>query len=227
MNTSRRQFVLGGILIFPWMLSGCLTNALMADHEYDEYVSGLLVSQDKKSIVVISDKYHYIFITPPHLLESLDSPIHPKLSAGFYKFHVDPSNNISGAFDLFLEADKLTDTETSIAQSLGFNKLGNHWGSRNHLVLEGKLSGIRYDGSKFTTLSTHYRLNHEYLIHVVAEQSRLEHTAKLTLTPVTVATDGVLILGSMVLFPILLPELMRNPCTPNSAIAPCTKINGF
>lgn len=194
MDSSRRTLLTSASLAAAGMLNGCVTHKLFANHAYNERVSSILVSADGKKLVVISPKYHYIFDLPSQLWNSLQPGIHPHLAAEFNQFHIDKSGRARGSLRLRMKADAPTDAQQQ-AQSLGYLKQKNgQW------IADIKLTGIRCASNGIEAKQQSQRLNQEYQIHVDAEQSYAETAVKSLATPITLTTDGVLVIVGVPLF---------------------------
>lgn len=203
---NRRLFLCASALPLV-SLSGCATKALyskISKEEYKNYkepVSQILVSSDGKKIVVLGETYHYVFDTPPRLIEVLDSPLHPKLSAVMQQFDVTPNADIKGSF--FLMTPKDADTEDlQLAQSYGFEQRA---GERASLRFE--LHGKRYNAKGFVMPAAGQvkQFNQPYSVSVREELPIGGKAALALLTPVTIAADGAIVLLGVGATIVLLP----------------------
>lgn len=201
---NRRLFLCASAL--PMLgLGGCATEALYSKiskteyRNYEEPVSQILVSSDGKNIVVLGATYHYIFDTPPKLIEVLDSPLHPKLSAAMHQFDVKPNGDIKGSFYLLMPNDA-TDDDMHFAQSLGFESR-----KREAASLPFGLVGKRYSAKGFTMPAAGQvkQFNRPYNVSIREELPIGGKAALALLTPVTVAADGVVVLLGIALVPFL------------------------
>lgn len=200
---NRRKFLAASAL--PLLgLSGCATEALygkIAEKEYKNYkepVSQILVSSDGKKIVVLGEAYHYIFDTPPKLIEILDSPLHPKLSAVMRQFNVTPDASIKGSFMLVMPKDA-SEQHQQLAQSYGFMARKGERAS-----LSFSLTGKRYSAKGFTAPTGQAKqFNQPYSVDVEEELPIGGKAALALLTPVTVAADGALVVLGIALLPLL------------------------
>ncbi len=201
-NAQRTLALIGATLTLSIALSGCVTSWLYEDHvEYEENISSVLISQDKKKIVVIGRKYHYIFDAPTTLVNTLESPIHNKVQAYFSgDFIVDASDHINGLLELRLD-EKATDSERSIARSIGI-KNSNYFRA---LSWSSELAGTRYSAQEFTGDTSFYKLNRPYSVRIKGERSAILKAMRVPLTPITVGADGVLILAGVILAPVAIP----------------------
>ncbi|EHP41852.1 hypothetical protein OR16_18716 [Cupriavidus basilensis OR16] len=200
----RRSFLAAGTLA-TLALGGCATAALYDEIEkkeygdYKEIISEILISQDGKSIVILGDKYHYIFDANADLLKAISSDIHPRLKARFRRFEVNREGNIAGNLDLMLDG-AATEDERKQAGELGFKAA-----SRNEnpsLSRAYRLAGKRYSAAKFAMPGQAKQLNQAYAIDVREEKPIGAKAALAVFTPVTVAADGVMYLLSIPLLPL-------------------------
>lgn len=198
---TRRGFLSAGLTLSVLSTSGCVTQELWEDHPhwYSETVQSVLLSADGKTLVFISPKYHYIFEAPPELVGTLRAhDFHAKVKGQIGIFRVDRHGKITGTYTL--RYDGIDPEMIAQAQALGYQRENNSW------KFQGKLTGLRYtsngvkaaEGNNSTQLTTTYRID----IH--EEESSLAMAGKVLATPVTVAADGVLIIGGIALAPIAL-----------------------
>jgi len=67
------------------------------------------------------------------------------------------------------------------------------------------MQGVRYRSGGLQIPADATRLNNTYDIHVIQSTSKAANTAKILLSPITLAADGVLIIGFVALTPIIYP----------------------
>lgn len=205
-NKERRLFLLSGGLGVAAILSGC-TARLYANTQYTETISSILISQDNKKIVVIGMSYHYVFDAPDVLIRTLTSSFHKSVKGDLSGFTIDSSNAITGDYLLKIEKEA-SEQEKLEAIAVGFVKSGED------LIFNGKLNGFRYSAGGIIggmrESKDSLRLNKIYTVKIFTKQSTGEKVEKLLLTPVTVAADGVLLIGMIPLIAAfgLIPILM-------------------
>jgi hypothetical protein len=197
------------VLVAAMLGTGC-TISMFSNYSYNENISSILISQDKKKIVVISEKFHYIFDAPPTLINTLESPIHSKITASFDSFKVTKDNAITGTIQLH-PTGETSDAERAIAKELGFYFYNKNYKQGNFNWM-GYIKGTRYSAKEFTMpTTTYYKLSKPYVVRIEAERTTIEKWLRAPLTPITVALDGAIALGAIVLAPILIfPELHRH-----------------
>lgn len=186
-------------------LSACITSRMHEDKAYFENLRGVLISADKKTLVVVGDQHHYIFDAPAALVAALDPALHPSIeAASFQSFSVDANNKISGNLALRTRRDA-TPAQRDLAAAAGFQV------KEGQMLLELRMRGERFAVRSGDPLPFQ-KLNREYRVQVIEETGAAKKVLKAAATPVTVAADGALILGAIVLSPILLPLVLSKIC---------------
>jgi hypothetical protein len=193
----RQEFLKGALSSLTLLsVSGCFTPMLYEPRTYDETALSFLVTEDGSRLVVLGEKYHYIFDDiSPSLKEILLGPLHLRtvVVAVLANFYVKSDNVVTGDYVLSL-SDQASDEQRKIAMSAGFVS--------PDLTLSGHLKGVRYSAKGFPFPAAQTQgFAHRYDASVREERSK---TAKVLLTPVTVAADGVLILGGLFLLFLIL-----------------------
>jgi len=164
---------------------------------YDETALAFLVAEDGSRVVVLGQKYHYIFDEmSPSLKQILLSPLELRTVVVAYlaNFSVSSDNVVTGDYSLYLSSEA-SDEQRKSAIDAGF--------TAPDVTLSGQLKGVRYsaEGFKLPSTAQPREFAHRYGASVRAERSK---AAKVLLTPVTVAADGALILGGLFLLFLLL-----------------------
>lgn len=142
-------------------VSSCATQyKVPVETTYKEVVSSVLMSADEKTLVVMTDHFHYIFDIPAPLVQALKGTFHPYVKATFSTFRVDARGKMSGAISLLILSAPNDALETAI--SAGFTRISN-----------GAVLTIPLHGERFTSVNilptAQYRLNTTYEIDVVIE----------------------------------------------------------
>ena len=184
-------------------LGGCAeSSSLKATIKpYTETVKALLISRDGKHIVFIGRSYHYVLDAPAQLVASLASPLHQSMDGEISQLHVDAENGISGRYQLSLPGT-LDEQQAQAARELGFSAAttaGGPW------RLEGELKGQRFLQGAFREGRQLEPLNKSYTVEISVDQSRGSAMADSLATPLTVGSDGILLVYFAVLAPILIP----------------------
>ncbi len=193
----RKEFVKGALSsLIVFSVTGCVTRKLYEPSTYDETALSFLVTEDGSRLVVLGEKYHYIFDDiSPSLKGILLSPLNLRtvVVAVLANFYVNSDNVVTGDYFLSL-SDHASDEQRESAVGAGF--------VTPDLTLRGHLKGVRYNADGFPVSAAQTQgFAHRYGASVRVERSR---TAKVLLTPVTVAADGALILGGLFLLFLIL-----------------------
>lgn len=200
----RRTFLALPAVAASGILAGCAdfgpaTKAWMKDSEYDETLSTFLITADGKQLVVLGQKYHYIFEMPPGLATVLTAPYRPKIHTAFNDFETH-GDAITGRYTMRLDyPDAPTGSDVrERALADGFKK------DHGYLTSEGTISGKRYLPNDVTPSSVPQAFNRPYHVTVTDKLTAVGHGAKLALSPIAMAADGALGLLGLALFPIAL-----------------------
>lgn len=179
-------------------LQGCLTKKLYETHdtEYEETARSFLVTEDGSKLVVLGKSYHYIFhdITPS-LKQILTGPLRRAVAAYLSNFYVRRDNVVTGDFTVSL-GPEASEEERRRAVEAGF--------VTPELTLSGHLEGIRYSAADFPPIAKTQEFTRPYVVSIREQESGSRLAGKILLTPITVAADGVLILGGLALILIVL-----------------------
>ncbi|KWC82038.1 hypothetical protein WL57_23055 [Burkholderia cepacia] len=192
----RRALLTAGVIVVAAGLTGC-TAMLFEDGRYEETVDRFLVSEDGKKFVVLGEKYHYIFDMPEHLGAVLASPYRKSINASLYGF-VAQGSKISGKFRLQLRRADMTDEGWDRALEDGFAKRES-----SDLEMKGELAGSRYLADGFAQGKTWSSFAHSYKIDVTDRITTAGKAVRVLATPVTLAADGVMMIGAVVLSPVI------------------------
>jgi len=197
-----RRKMMGLAASLPLMgMSGCITTRLHEDRTYTEKLQGVLVSADKRTLVVVGEQYHYLFTATSQVAAALDPQLQPAIeTASFQGFRVSADNRIQGRLVLQTRRDASA-AQLQIARQAGFEDRGGR------MVTEALMHGERYAARNGMPLPLQ-KLNRDYDVHITEEASDATKMLKAVATPVTVAADGVLVLGAIVLLPLWLPLLL-------------------
>lgn len=202
MNPLQRLLLTSAFLVLISQLPGCMTSALHADHKYQEKVSSVLIASDGKNIALLGDKYHYIIDAPQGLTAALNAPLRKKLEASIGTVKIDKHNSMQAWLRL-KENEQLSAAERAVALQLGFKPDYDQ-----QLELSYHLTGKRYSAGKFQPPSNLLQLDKTYSVEIVAEQSTTETLVRAPLTPIAVAADGAIIMGTAMLLPVLVPLIV-------------------
>lgn len=200
-------------LAFVFMVFGgaCVTTGMWQDKNYKqktfyETVSSFLVSADNKNIIVLGKDKHYVFAFPIKLQRILaDKSISPHIKANFQTFKLYANTaKVNGYFYLVFKEKNITPDRQKQLKALGFyqsHKNKSEW--RSHQ----KLTGTYYQAGNFKLPSNSRYLNQSYRVKMVLNTPKDQTARKVLLTPLTVLTDGLILIGSI---PILIVGTVVN-----------------
>lgn len=196
MNSRILIYIVSSLILLT--TAGCFTQKLIESAfytgKYQEVVTSFLITEDKSKLVLLGEKYHYIFDADVSMVKILNSSCLPLISVYFTDLRVKKDNRITGNFTLTL-ASSATDEQKKSAMDVGFA----YDGEKLFMEMSGKLDGIRYSATGFAGVPLSYRTNGPYYLDIVEETAELNIAGKILLTPIAVLADGVLVLGGAAL----------------------------
>lgn len=182
---NRRDFVqhsLGWLAILD--ISSCAQyHPVSAYTTSIEIVSGLLISEDGKTLVVVTNRFHFIFDVPSPVVQAIMGTFHRYVQASFSKINFENRDSVSGTISLLVL--KAPAEAVEAAATAGFTK------TSNGAVFTTTLHGDVY-GAADVVLPAQYKLNKAYEIEVVTAGTAWRAT------PIA-STAGGFALGSLIL----------------------------
>ncbi len=182
-------------------LSGCVTNAMFEQKNMHttEKIKSFLITPDRNTLVVAGEEHHFIFPLAEPLRSLLLWPGRAKLKPTFHAFSVDEKQRIEGSFTLYANASQLTANEKQFLLKQGFTAPNNPAGDYSYWV--PSLKGTRYLAGDVKVPQTAY-FGQPYTLEIEEPEGAVNTLAKIAVTPLTLAVDGVnVILGGVVLAP--------------------------
>lgn len=198
MNSRILIYIVSSLILLT--TTGCFTKKFIESDfytgRYQELVDIFLVTGDKSKLVLLGEKYHYIFDADASVAKILNSSCLPLISIIFTDLRVKKDNRIIGNFTLTLALEEATDEQKKSAMDVGFA----YDGKKLFMDMSGKLEGIRYSAAGFAEGSLGYKSNGPNYLDIVEETAELNTAGKILLTPIAVLADGVLVLGGAALY---------------------------
>ncbi|KWF89405.1 hypothetical protein [Burkholderia cepacia] len=194
-SITRRRLLAAAMAASTLALSGCFTPKLYENDAYSEYVTSFMITQDGKKLVVLGTNYHYIFDLPAQLRPVLLSGYRKSLRTTFADFHA-RGGSITGHYRIVLPKDAPDDARQA-ASADGFTA------GTAGLALEGNIEGKRYSTEGFAAKDkgATQPFNERYSVYIRESPSVAGIGLRILATPITVAADGLLVLGGIVLVP--------------------------
>jgi hypothetical protein len=189
---------------------GCFTSALYnkpveSSRQFVEEISSFLISQDGKQLIVVGQRYHYIFAADDTLKFILTSPERKHIKASFNNFVVNSQQTVTGMYTLTLDNQNTLPTELK-KQFLAHGFSENL--QQQKLSYIGSVQGTRYLASTVQLPAT-LLLNQKYTIPMQENYpSTAASVEKALLTPLAIAADGLLIIGGIPVLLLTLPFIL-------------------
>ncbi len=199
-------------------LTSCATINLWKKSYYAENFKNFLITEDGKKIVILGEKYHYIFDDKSGDLNKLLSwESKSKLEIENYNFRISEINKITCSITLKSKSQKnssvnLSKKETAFLQKLGFTNT-----SSDEVIFKKNIniSGERYSPKSGINYGATAPSKDEYRANIEIDDYT-DKTKKIVLTPVAVVGDGALavaFVGLILLDPHFLPSFFPNSKT--------------
>ncbi len=186
------------IILFLFSSSSCVTR-LVWNTSYNDTFRQFLISQDGSMVIFLGSKYHYIFSDNTGILESILSwPGRRNLFINSKESRVDLDHNNVVTGQIVVESffNRMPHEDYEYLRALGFRAKNKFSPLKIKLVMKGKRylprADLGYDLPE---------LQRSYVISIHYQGDALENIGKMALTPITLATDSVLMLGSIILLP--------------------------
>lgn len=192
-----RRSVLGAA---AFALAGCaITSERTFDNDYNESFESFAMSPDGEILLVIGEKFDYVFTPQPSLVRALrSSSFRPQLTASFHHFRLDSPTKLSGIWGLSLSTKKARPEEERLLKELGFRvSMGTDW------TLDGFIEGTRYLKNQATKLSQLENTNKPYSLTIYGGPAR-EAAGKIEPIPASRGGDGGLFFLGILLYPFIL-----------------------
>lgn len=187
------------LILFAINLSSCfqVTYRLWHFHNYVEDFQYFFVSNDRKFVVFATDKFHYVFDNYSGTLENILTLEYKKflfIDVDESYIEIDKNNFIKGdiVFDVFNE--KLNPNLEYFLKELGFYKAPE--GMTKRFELRGK----RYI-SHDNFIESLPSFDQKYPIEIRLKLNFGEDLIASILTPLTITTDGIVMIGETILNP--------------------------
>ena len=137
-----KSFVVKILLLSCMTLQSCVTTDLMwADSTYSESIENFLISSDGEQLVIIGEKYHYIFPTEKKLTSILLSNEKKNIEPVFYNYRVQPDGIITGAYTLRYVYKNKTPENNKWLEQNGFSYSKKNKNGQAIYIQRGSLQG--------------------------------------------------------------------------------------
>lgn len=177
---------------------GCATSAMHSQTTVQgtEKIRSFLVTEDRNTLVIAGESHHFIFPLGEPLRSVLLWKGRGKIEPAFRNFEVDNNQTITGEYTLRVDLAQLSAEEQQFLRQKGFKASGKR------LEYSASIRGTRYLASNVKVPQTAY-FPRPYPITIKQPEGNLDKAAKIAVTPLTLAVDGVgVLLGGLLLTPV-------------------------
>lgn len=177
------------LLVFSFAIISLCSCAELKDlwtsHKYVEHISHVLRTEDGSKIVIVGDKYHYVFINQHSLSELIKWEQKNILEFKFNEhFKLSPQNKLTGNYIVTCKCNNATHEQINWLRSKGFNQSSD---KQFAYYREDSISGTLYLSNN-TDLSKYEKINKKYEVTVESRHA-FDTLAKIAFTPVALVID--------------------------------------
>jgi len=178
------------LALFALLQSSCATQSLYEPVNTSDRIGGYLVSADRENLVIIGEKYHYIASLNQALANIIGWDKQTILAVDHGSFRLNDHENVHIRFNLSVATESVTEEELEFLVANGFEL------EQSKLIYRASLDGNYYLAGNVSNTRT---FSKKYTVNIIKDRNPI---IKAALTPITVAVDGVLVLGFVALFSV-------------------------
>jgi hypothetical protein len=180
-------------------LTACEHTKKLWEDSYLEKVKNFLISQDGKYVVFLGKNYHYVFSDDSGILKEileLDKDKIIEFDDEKSEIKLDDSNNLEATIFLKTFDLELLPQESVLLKKLGFKTSLDDDFMSLIINLRGKLYKSENDSNFYNSA-----LEETYDLKIIRHASSARDLKKISLTPITLIEDSVLLIGEILLIP--------------------------
>ncbi len=184
------------LVLILFLQSSCVTQALWGDKSYEEKITQFFVGSDGRYVVLVGEKYHYIFADNSGVLKVIlssgrNNALTIKADQSYLK--LTSGNEVKGDLVMGGPSSLLSAEDLQALERLGVKK-----NAKGDLLAYINLSGRRY-AAKYLGDGLS-RSNTMQVITIYYRDSNLvKNVGKVAVTPIAVGLDAVLLIGKVAL----------------------------
>jgi hypothetical protein len=184
------------LVLVLFVQSSCVTQALWGDKSYEEKITQFFVGSDGRYVVLVGEKYHYIFADNSGVLKVIlssgrNNALTIKPDQSYLK--LSSGNEVKGDLVMGGPSSLLSGEELQALEPLGIRP-----NAKGDLLVYINLSGRRY-AAKYLGDGLS-RSNTAQIITIYYRDSNLvKNVGKIAVTPIAVGLDAVLLIGKVAL----------------------------
>ena len=167
-------------------LTSCATSIFWKNKEYVENFNQFLTTKDGKKIVILGNKFHYIFDDESSfLIKLLSWENRLKLEITDYKFKIINFNKISASITIKSKPDVvLNEQEITYLRELDFIQDGNFFKK------DIDLFGTRYSPKTDVNYQIKGSFSKDYVVRIEIDDF-VDTAKKIAVTPIAIVADGI------------------------------------
>ncbi|NHZ78729.1 hypothetical protein F2P44_05475 [Massilia sp. CCM 8695] len=204
-SKTRRKLLLAGAASLL-MMSGARVEAQPQPRirfSYDEKIMNILLSPTTGKLIVLGERYHYLFDDKAGLEKIMGATFKKELAGSFGKFTVDPDDTISGSYRIQTR-NALSPEQGEEARHLGFSQLPD-----GRFDIAATIGGTRFESAALAKDMDASALNQNYVVTVDMIGDARAMPEPSTHRANETAENVLLILAAPVLIVML---LFSSPC---------------
>ncbi|MDM5180116.1 hypothetical protein PO883_23305 [Massilia sp. DJPM01] len=170
---------------------------------YDEKIMNILLSPTTGKLIVLGERYHYLFDDKAGLEKIMGATFKKELAGSFGKFTVDPDDTMSGSYRIQTR-NALSPEQGEEARRLGFSLLPD-----GRFEIAATIGGTRFESAALAKDLDASALNQNYIVAVDMIGDARPTPKSSTFSAKETATNILLILAAPV---VIVMFLFMNPC---------------
>ncbi len=184
------------LVLILFLQTSCVTQALWGDKSYEEKINQFFVGSDGRYVVLVGEKYHYIFADNSGILKVIlssgkNNALVIKSDQSYLK--LSSENEVKGDLVMGGPASLLSGEELQNLDRLGVRPNANG-DVKVYINLSGRRYAAKYLGEGLSRSNTAQVIKIYYL-----DSNLVKNVGKVAVTPIAVGLDAVLLIGKVVL----------------------------
>lgn len=184
------------LVLILFLQSSCVTQALWGDKSYEEKITQFFVGSDGRYVVLVGEKYHYIFADNSGVLKVIlssgrNNALTIKADQSYLK--LTSGNEVKGDLVMGGPSSLLSAEDLQALERLGVKK-----NAKGDLLAYINLSGRRY-AAKYLGDGLSRSNTMQVITIYYRDSSLVKNVGKIAVTPIAVGLDAVLLIGKVAL----------------------------
>jgi hypothetical protein len=184
------------LVLILFLQSSCVTQALWGDKSYEEKITQFFVGSDGRYVVLVGEKYHYIFADNSGVLKVIlssgrNNALTIKADQSYLK--LTSGNEVKGDLVMGGPSTLLSAEDLQALERLGVRK-----NAKGDLLVYINLSGRRY-AAKYLGDGLSSSNTMQVITIYYRDSNLVKNVGKVAVTPIAVGLDAVLLIGKVAL----------------------------